>query len=170
LQLYLVRHGIAAERGSAYPDDTLRPLTDVGRVRMRVQARALAWLAPELAHVLTSPLVRTRQTAELVSAALATQPPVVELAALRPDGTPEEVRATLGAYSAAASVALVGHEPNLSVLAAALTRSSVQLGFKKGAICRLDLDPLRPVRPGTLRWFATPKLLRLVGRGRAPKS
>ncbi len=135
---------------------------------MRVQARALAWLAPDLAHVLTSPLVRTRQTAELISKAVPTHPPVVDVAALGPDGTPEEVRAALGAYSAAASVALVGHEPNLSGLAAALTRSSLQLGFKKGAVCRIDLEPLRPARPGVLRWFATPKLLRLVGRGRPP--
>ena len=57
-----------------------------------------------------------------------------------------------------------------STLAAALTRSTVQLRSKKGAICRINLDPLRLARLGTLRWLATPKLLRLNWRGRSPKS
>ena len=85
---------------------------------------------------------------------------------MAPDGTTEEVRAALGAYSADAAVALVGHEPNLSELAASLTRSTLRLGFKKGAICRIDMDPLRPARPAVLRWFLSPKMLRLLGRSR----
>jgi len=166
VQLYLIRHGIAAERGPAYPDDGARPLTEQGQGRIRAEARALRRVGPGIGHVVTSPLLRARQTAKLLAEGLDPRPPVVDCAALGPDGTPAEVRAALGAYGADAAVALVGHEPNLSELAAALTGGTVRLGFKKGAICRIDLDTLRPARPGALRWFIPPKLLRLLGSPR----
>ena len=62
-ELYLVRHGLAEERGDAWPDDTKRPLTDEGISRMRKAARGLARLGVSVEVVLTSPLVRARQTA-----------------------------------------------------------------------------------------------------------
>ena len=66
LELYLIRHGIAAERGDEYPDDSKRPLTNQGISRLRKEAKALAELGVEFDQILTSPLVRTRQTADIL--------------------------------------------------------------------------------------------------------
>ena len=66
-ELYLIRHGLAAERGDNYPDDTKRPLTSRGIQRMKREARALNALDVSFDVILTSPLVRTRQTAEAVA-------------------------------------------------------------------------------------------------------
>ena len=60
IHLYLVRHAIAEERGENWPDDTKRPLSDEGRVRMAKQVAGLESLEVRIEEVLTSPLVRTR--------------------------------------------------------------------------------------------------------------
>ena len=81
-ELYLVRHGLAEERGDAWPDDTKRPLTDEGISRMRKGARGLARLGLSVEVVLTSPLVRARQTAEILAAALDPRPSLVKTAGI----------------------------------------------------------------------------------------
>ena len=64
-ELYLIRHGVAAERGEEYPDDSKRPLTSEGIARLRRRRKALEALGVGFDQILTSPLVRTRQTADV---------------------------------------------------------------------------------------------------------
>jgi len=78
-ELFLIRHGIAEARGDAWPDDNKRPLTERGITRMRKSARALAKLGMTIDVVLTSPLVRTRQTAEIVASAFDPRPAIVNV-------------------------------------------------------------------------------------------
>src|SRR5215467_5812751 len=94
-ELFLIRHGIAEARGDAWPDDNKRPLTERGMTRMRKSARALAKLGVSIDVVLTSPLVRTRQTAELVAAAFDPRPPIVNVEALATGGSHASVLAEL---------------------------------------------------------------------------
>ncbi len=170
MQLYLIRHGIAADRGADYPDDRQRPLTAVGVARMRLEADALAALGVAFNHIITSPIVRARQTADIVaaggtsSALTLAPPPVTESEALAFEGTPDDVRHVLAGHPAAASIALIGHEPNIGELAAALTGARSPLRFKKGAVCRIDLVGHRRGMEGELRWFLTPRMLRALGR------
>jgi phosphohistidine phosphatase len=65
LELYLIRHGIAAERGDDYPDDSKRPLTNDGISSLRKEVAALEIVDVAFDHIITSPLVRTKQTAEI---------------------------------------------------------------------------------------------------------
>ena len=159
-ELYIVRHDIAEERGEAWPDDTKRPLTDEGMQRMRRASRSLARLGVEIDVVLTSPLVRTRQTAEIFASAFSPHPAVVNLDALAPDGGAAAVLAELEKYAKKKSIALVGHEPGVGELGARLAGMRQSMEFKKGAICRIDVETLPPKGAGTLRWFLSPKLLR----------
>jgi phosphohistidine phosphatase len=159
-ELYIVRHDIAEERGDAWPDDAKRPLTEEGTHRMRRAARALARIGVCVDVVLTSPLVRTRQTAELFAAAFSPHPAVVHLDALGPDGSASAVVAELDKYSKKKRIALVGHEPGVGDLASRLAGLRQPMEFKKGAICRIDVDALPPKGPGTMRWFLSPKILR----------
>ena len=159
-QLYLIRHGLAEERGHAWPDDAKRPLTEQGMSRLRKSARGLARLGVSLDVILTSPFTRTRQTAEIVAAAFDPNPHIVSAESLVPGGTYQAVLADLEKQARRPRVALVGHEPGIGEIAARLAGSRHPMVFKKGAICRIDVDALPPSGPGTLRWFVTPKMLR----------
>ena len=159
-ELYLIRHGIAEERGDAWPDDTKRPLTDEGMTRLRRASRSLAHLGVAIDVVLTSPLVRTRQTAEIFAAAFSPHPAIVNLDVLAPDGSTAAVLAELEKHARRKHIAIVGHEPGIGDLAGRLAGMRREMEFKKGAICRIDVDALPPKGPGALRWFLSPKLLR----------
>jgi phosphohistidine phosphatase len=162
LELYLIRHGIAAERGDEYPDDSKRPLTNGGIARLRKEAKALEAIGVAIDHIVTSPLVRTKQTADVFAESLKSKPSVSASDALAPASTPAAVVQELGKHVKKGRVALVGHEPNLGELAARLIGARIPLEFKKGAICRIDFETLPPKGVGQLRWFITPKMLRNI--------
>jgi phosphohistidine phosphatase len=159
-EIYLIRHGLAEERGEAWPDDAKRPLTQEGMTRLRKGARGLVRLGVTFDVMLTSPLVRARQTAEVIASAFEPHPPVVAVDSLAPDGTYQAVLADLEKHAKRTRIALVGHEPSIGELAARLTGSRHALTFKKGAVCRIDVETIPPAGPATLRWFVTPRILR----------
>jgi phosphohistidine phosphatase len=163
LELYLIRHGVAAERGKDWPDDSKRPLTPDGIARLRKSARALNELGIGFDQIVTSPLVRTRQTADVFAEELKDHPPIATADALAPAGSSASVIQEITRHARKARVALVGHEPNLGELAAQLIGARTPLEFKKGGICRIDFDMLPPKGGGMLRWFLTPKMLRRLG-------
>lgn len=163
IELYLVRHAIAAERGEEWPDDTKRPLTVRGISRFKEGVAGLRWLDVRVDEVITSPLVRARQTADLLAAGLEGRPVVRVLEALAPDHAPNVVMAQLAKLARRSRIALVGHEPDLGELAAHLVGASRPLAFRKGGACRIDLESLVSKRAGTLAWFVTPKILRQLG-------
>ena len=105
-ELYLIRHGIAEERGDPWPDDTKRPLSEKGVARLRKGTRNLAHIGVSFDVMLTSPLVRTRQTAEIVAAVFDPRPPIVAAESLAPAGTYEEVLADLEKQSRRTAIAL----------------------------------------------------------------
>lgn len=162
LELYLIRHGVAAERGDDYPDDSKRPLTNAGISRLRKEAKALDELGVALDHIITSPLVRTRQTADIFAELLKSKPSVSQSDALAPAGTSTAVIQELAKHMRKARVALVGHEPNIGELAGRLIGARMPLEFKKGAICRIDFEVFPPKGIGQLRWFVTPRMLREI--------
>ena len=164
LELYLIRHGIAAERGDQYPDDSKRPLTTQGIARLRKEARALDELGVNFELILTSPLARARQTADTLAETMKSKPTVTPLDALEPAGSPADVIQELGKHVRNKSrVALIGHEPDIGELAARLIAARAPLAFKKGAIARIDFEVLPPKGHGQLAWFLPPKMLRKLG-------
>jgi len=163
-ELYLIRHGIAEERGDAWPDDTKRPLTEEGVDRLRKSARALDRLGVSFDVVLTSPLVRTHQTAEIIATACSPKPPVVNVDALAPGGSSATVLLELEKHAKKTRIAIVGHEPDIGELAAKLAGMRLDLEFKKGAIARIDVEELPLKGPGQLRWFVPPRFLRSLKR------
>lgn len=164
ITLYVVRHGIAAERGDEYPDDAKRPLTPEGIASFREAVEGLSALGVRLDQVLTSPLVRARQTAEILAEILPGRPPIAEVKALTPAGSAAAVVTALGEYGRRSSIALVGHEPGVGELAARLVGARGTFSFKKGAVCRIDVGALPLTGPGELRWFATPRMLRKLAK------
>src|SRR6266545_3066929 len=161
-ELYVIRHGLAEDRGDAWPDDAKRPLSEDGIARMRKAARGLDRLGVTIDVVLTSALVRAKQTAELVAGGLNPRPPLVTVDSLAPGGTYQDLVADLEKQAKRTRIALVGHEPGIGEFAARLIGSRHPIEFKKGAICRIDLDAIPPSGPGDIRWMLTPKILRSI--------
>jgi phosphohistidine phosphatase len=160
LELYLIRHGIAEERGPKWPDDSKRPLTGKGVTALKQEARALAALGIAFDVIVSSPLTRTRQTAAVFADHLPGKPGVELSDSLTPAGTPADVMREIAKHAGKGRIALVGHEPNIGELAAALIGARAPIEFKKGAICRIDCDGLPPKAIGRLRWFLPPRILK----------
>lgn len=160
MRLLIARHGLAGEHGDPrYPDDNERPLTAEGRQRFGDTVKWLAkqGLKPEI--VATSPLVRCRQTAELLARHVETAPPVIELPALAPGS---DLRAVLNwtAQQSCDQLAWVGHAPDVSLMAAALLGSrSASLRFPKGAIAAIEFADGVERNEGQLLWLVTAKIL-----------
>ena len=159
-ELYLVRHAIAAERGDEWPDDTKRPLTERGIARFRECVGGLAAFDAVIDEIFTSPLVRARQTAALIAEGMNDKPTLKVLEALAPGQGPAAVMAQLAKAARRRRIALVGHEPDLGELAAHLLAAGRPVEFRKGAVCRIDVEGLTSKRPGSLIWFAPPRVLR----------
>ncbi|MGE3077290.1 MAG: phosphohistidine phosphatase SixA [Dehalococcoidia bacterium] len=157
MQLCLIRHAIAVERDEFDGPDAKRPLTADGRQRMREAAEGLSTLfRPEV--ILTSPLLRAQQTAEIVAKACAA--PIQVLDALG-TGEHREVLAECAALGKS-RVALVGHEPWMGELLSLILTGSEQgmlVVFKKGAAALVDVET-----PGWglghLEWMMQPGALR----------
>ena len=162
VELYLIRHAIAEERGDEWPDDTQRPLSEDGKAKMRRAAKGLVALGVRFDLVLASPLVRTRQTAEIICEAFEKRPSLSMAESLAPEGEHADVIADLRKHAHRSRLALVGHEPNIGELAGRLIGATRPLEFKKGAVCRIDVDGLPPGSPGQLRWFLPPLVLRAI--------
>lgn len=152
MELFLFRHG-SAESAEAAGGDENRALTERGRDDARAVARALkrAAAAPEI--ILTSPLVRARQTGDLLAQALEASSmsddrlrPGLDLAALR----------ELCSEQGCDRLLIVGHEPDLSTLARELTGARVKL--RAGGVARIVLDAVAPDQ-GVLHWLLSADLL-----------
>lgn len=160
--LYLVRHAIAFERGPRWPDDAKRPLTPKGSARMREAVAGLRALGAALDVVITSPLVRAKQTADLIIAGWPDAPALVVNGHLAPGGKAAALIDDLGAYAKSKGIALVGHEPDLGELAARLIGAKKPLVFKKGGVASIEVASLPLIDAGALVWLATPKMLRAL--------
>ena len=115
MDLLVIRHGIAEDReafAASGKDDAQRPLTDEGRRKMRQAARGLTAVVPALDVLASSPLVRARQTADLVAKAYSGLP-VTEITQLQPDQPPEAFAEWVRGQALHGAVAAVGHEPLL---------------------------------------------------------
>ena len=173
IELYLMRHGIAADLGEGgVISDADRPLTPEGRARMKQAAGGIREFGLKFNVVLTSPLLRARQTAEAVAEVLELQHKVKIIDSLAPgrafvesEGRHAEIFLELGAYQFDRAL-LVGHMPDLSELASFLLTGnrSLNIEFKKGSLCAIEVASLPPRGPGLLRWLMTPKQLRLLGK------
>lgn len=164
-RLHLLRHGVAEDAGPATGGrDEPRALTERGIAQMHAAARGMAALGLELDAVLTSPLTRCVQTAQIVCDHLGGTPHPDQR--LRPGLDLDGLDDVLLEHPDAGAVLVCGHQPDLSILVAELT-GGAGLHFRKGALAVLDVEARRP-RGGRLRAFYEPRLLRALAGESAP--
>ena len=167
MQILIIRHAKAAQRGLLGflgKKDAARPLTEVGRRDMRKAAKGIQKLVPEIDVLATSPLARARETADIVSKRY-DDIAVMELAPLAPGGSKEDVLAWLRDQKPSATVALVGHEPDLGILASWLLSGGADsfVSLKKGAACLIEMTEKPTPGSGRLEWLLPPATLRKRG-------
>src|SRR5215207_2043750 len=166
MHVYLVRHAIAfAPDPNKWPDDRERPLTPNGEKKFRRAVRGLASLVPAVDVVLSSPLTRAWQTAEILQAK-ADWPQPLRFEALEPGRSPAEVLDGLQPHAGAASIALVGHEPSLHELASYFLGgdpNNVQLVMRNGGVAGLVFEHSPLPGSAALEWLLLPRILRSLG-------
>lgn len=163
MRLYIVRHAIAVPHGTKGIEEDDRPLTAEGIKKMKEAAAGLKQLEVG-GTILTSPLPRASQTAEIVRDVLGLKTKLIDLPALSPYGKRPDVYRSIQAYKAEEALMLVGHQPSLGEIAGEIVWGSADcyIEFKKGGACAIDLETLAPQPKGTLLWLLTPSILRAL--------
>ena len=166
--LLIIRHAIAVEReefARSGQDDSLRPLTDEGRAKMRKVTQGLTRLIPGVDVLATSNLTRATETAAIVATAYDGMEAVV-VDALSPERQPAAFLQWLRGQKLQAVIAAVGHEPHLGTLASWLLAGKDRsfITFKKGGICLLEFARTPRAGDAALHWLLTPRQLRDLAR------
>ena len=160
MRCYFLRHGIAAEPESWRGSDFDRPLTREGRERMEREAKAIDDMSLELDCIVTSPLQRAKETAELVAARIGVK--VIEDERLANGFNLENLGAILSPHSEAKSIMLVGHEPSMSAtIGRTIGNASIEL--KKAALAGIEFTN-GDSPSGTLLCLIPPKVLVALGK------
>ncbi len=162
MMLYILRHATAEEAASS-GDDGARKLSERSKEKMRGAAAGLRAMGLKFDAILTSPLARAAETAEIVSAAYENTPPPQVLPALATGVAPADAVAALRAFAKNGEVMIVGHEPQLSAIASILLAGAadgVHLRLKTGGCIAIDLPPRFDRGGGELRWMLTHRQLR----------
>jgi phosphohistidine phosphatase len=164
MNVLIIRHAIAFERDRhRWRDDTERPLSPAGIRSARKAAAGIRQLVKPPQRVLTSPLVRARQTAQILTD-IAGWPHASECAELSPGGPLPRVFAALN-RERNEQIAIVGHQPDLGLLLAACLMGDagpVSIELKKFAVACVSFNAIPRAGRGVLRWLATPRMLRAL--------
>jgi phosphohistidine phosphatase len=156
MELYFLRHGTADRRSEWQGDDGLRALTEDGAAGVRRVVKVLAAGGLKLDAIVSSPLVRARQTADIAAEGLKHAPGVIEDQRLANGLDKQRLAGLLGDLGQPQRVMLVGHEPDFSLTIGQITGGSVVC--KKGGVVRVDVVDPKALR-GRLVWSLPPKLV-----------
>ena len=166
MKLYIVRHAIAAPHGTPGMPDDDRPLTEEGIHKMRRAAAGLRSLEyiPEL--ILSSPLPRARQTAEILLEVFGQKRIRLKiLKALAPSGDRGELYQLIASYDKElTSLMLVGHQPSLGEIAGEIVWGAAEryVELRKGGACAIELEHAGIPPSGSLISLLTPSILRKI--------
>ncbi|MGH9605235.1 MAG: phosphohistidine phosphatase SixA [Terracidiphilus sp.] len=158
--LYLMRHADAGvPRGNPLLDSK-RGLVKEGKEQCMLMARVLSALKAPVDAIVSSPLKRALQTAQLVGTELGFDGKVEVSAALAPDGSFADFQQMLAAYSDREAMLAVGHNPNaFQFLGRLITgNGGASVRMRKGSIARIDLDR----HPARLQWLIDPRVGRTI--------
>ena len=162
MKLYILRHGDAAEHGDPRYKEDERPLTPKGIQRTKQLAHALRLMEISFDAVLSSPLVRARQTAEIAARGLKIERKIDLTENLSPSGSMSKLVTEISIIRPVPeSVLLVGHEPYLSGFISLLCVGGPNLAvkLKKGALCRLEVEDLHCGKCAELDWLLQPRII-----------
>ena len=162
MNAYFLRHGEAGKRTSIPSRDFERSLTTSGQEEMVKIARSMEEMGLEFDKILSSPLARARQTAEIIAKFQENYGKIEDWDELRPEGNRLDLYKKLGKLKQDTHVLLVGHDPYFSTMIGEIISGSLstRIVLKKGGLARVQITSFSPRPTGELRWLLTPKILR----------
>jgi phosphohistidine phosphatase len=168
MEIYFLRHA-SANHYDPTADDDKRPIDKTGEQQSQDVGRALAALGLKLDVMISSPLTRALQTAEIAASELGHKDKIVLDGALRPEASYEHFEALLARYGKKKAIMVVGHNPSMTdFLNRMLSGESAEfIDFKKGAVAKVERDGSHPA---VLKWCMTPKLVRAIQQASARSS
>ena len=137
--LYLLRHAKAVARQAGIPEEQ-RYLTSEGREAFNLNSLHFRERGMEPDLILTSPLIRSVQTAEILACTLGFTGPLLVEPLLAPGFGRSQLRRLLNQHEAIKELVLVGHEPDLSLLVTSLLGIRVHFTLKKGDLVAMEID------------------------------
>jgi len=169
MDIYFLRHASAGQSRLSGNDEK-RPIDKTGEKQSHDVGRALAALDLKLDDIISSPLTRAMQTAQIVAGELGHKNKIVIEDALRPEASYEEFEGLLARYGKNKAIMLVGHNPSMTeflIRMLAGSDSASFIDFKKGAVAKVEKD----AREGAaLKWCMTPKVVRAIQHASASSS
>lgn len=156
MKLFFLRHGLA-DRSEWNGPDHARPLTEKGKQRMAREARFIKQLNLNLDYIVSSPLTRALQTAQIIAEWLGMEDKLIEDERLSPGFGIYELQDLIQALPDVNAIMLVGHEPDFSTTVSDLIGGG-EVACKKGSLARIDLYDLANLK-GELVWLIPPKAL-----------
>ena len=168
MDLYIIRHAIAQQldKKNDFMDEK-RALTNEGRERMHEVVKGLLKLGVELDLILTSPLVRAVETADIVATTFGLSKKDIELTDnLKPGASCDGLFTEIKKRAGVESLALIGHQPDLGFIVSRIVQGNGNLSImlKKGSVCSINVIETVPTLHGNLVWLLTPKQLRLLAK------
>ncbi len=167
--IYFLRHASAGNPGFNPKQDEKRPIDKIGERQSREMGRVLAALKVEIDAVVSSPLTRARQTAELAAKELGGKDKIVIDEAMRPEASYDQFQDLLAKHSKSRAIMVVGHNPSITEFLVRLLTGhdhSTWIEFKKGAVAKVTVEESHAV----LNWMLTPKMARALQTASAKSS
>ena len=162
MEVYIVRHGAAVDRNDpTITSDEMRPLTDDGRDEVALLTALLGRLGVKPTLLLSSPLVRARQTAEIIADGIGPKRGVTISDELAPGGSLAAVLHDILSQGRPSQTVLTGHMPGLGMMAGFLAwnQRDCVVPLRTAGVCRVDLPDDAPFPGhGDLRWLIPPRV------------
>lgn len=164
MDIYLVRHGVAAELDNEIVEEGYRYLTVAGRNHCKIVATKLKDLKPEFEQIISSPLIRAVQTAEVFAQVLKYNGEIRTAIELVGGASFNRFLQLIRRNSHYKSIGLFGHAPDVNVFAVNLTKNNtvkeLKLNFKNASVCKINFDTETEI--GTFEWFLEADSMKLI--------
>jgi phosphohistidine phosphatase len=164
MDIYIIRHGVAADLDSEIVEESYRYLTIHGRNHCRIVAQRLKDMKVNFDAVLSSPLVRAVQTAEVFSSVLKYNDEIKTAIELIGGSTFTRFLMLIKRHSHHNRIAIFGHAPDVNSFSLNLIRNNpvkdLQLNFKNSSVCKINFDPAS--ENGTFEWFLNSENMKLT--------
>ena len=169
MELFVIRRAIAEPLGKENDfSDEKRALTVEGRNRMREVVKGLVKLGVEVDLIMTSPLARAVETAEIVATAVGlSKKEIKQTTNLAPGASAANLFAEIKSHAGVEAIALIGHQPDPGGLISRIIQSdggALSIQLKKGGVCCLNVTETVPTLRGDMVWLLTPRQLRLLAK------
>ena len=164
MEIFILRHGKAEDNSSNISSDSKRSLTEEGKNELKVIGKGLKNLGIEIDSIFSSPLVRAKETAEIISPYLQKKKKqIIIWDELKPESNFLDIHKKLVKLPHDAKILLVGHEPHLTTLISSIISPEcvVSINLKKGGLVIIRAKSLKSKIIGSLRSVLTPKQLKL---------